>query len=90
MPSQMINGHNTKIVNAFFTNNLLTVALNDGRILIFPCFEIKWLVQATPAEQQDFSIESDGYGVWWNELDDGLALHHLLSPTIASALTAAP
>ncbi len=70
-----------RIVSAFFTNNLLTVALNDGRIIIFPCAEMKWLVQASPKQQQDFSIESDGYGVWWHVLDDGIALHHLLSPT---------
>ncbi len=71
--------HETTIVNAFFTNNLLTVALNDGRIIIFPCGGMKWLVEATPEQQQDFSIESDGYGVWWHELDDGIALHHILT-----------
>jgi len=75
-----------RIVSAFFTNNLLTVALNDGRIIIFPCVEIRWLTQASHAQQQDFSIESDGYGVWWHELDDGIALHHLLSPTYIPVL----
>ena len=79
---------NTRIVSAFFTNNLLTVALNDGRIIIFPCSEMKWLIQASPEQQQDFSIESDGYGVWWDELDDGIALHHILSPTAVPALIA--
>jgi len=68
-----------RVVSAFFTNNLLTVALNDGRIIIFPCHGMRWLVQAAPEQQQDFSIESDGYGVWWHELDDGIALHHILS-----------
>jgi len=78
---------NTRILNAFFNNTLLTVALNDGRIIIFPCHEMKWLAQATPEEQQDFEIESDGYGMWWNELDDGVALHHILSPTTFPGLT---
>ena len=81
---------NTRITNAFFTNNLLTVALNDGRIIIFPCSEMKWLVQASPEQQQDFSIESDGYGVWWHELDDGIALPHILSSTMAPTLRAVP
>jgi hypothetical protein len=80
---------NTRIVSAFFTNNLLTVALNDGRIIIFPCLEIKWLTQATSEQQQDFTIESDGYGIWWHELDDGIALHHILSPTIVPMIKAA-
>ncbi|MCB9133870.1 MAG: DUF2442 domain-containing protein [Anaerolineales bacterium] len=79
----------TRILNAFFNNNLLTVALNDGRIIIFPCYEMKWLIRATPEQQQDFEIESDGYGVWWNELDDGIALHHILSPATVPGLAAA-
>lgn len=69
-----------QITDAFFANNLLTVALSDGRIIIFPCARMKWLVNATPEQQRDFSIESDGYGVWWHQLDDGIALHHILSP----------
>ena len=70
---------NLKITNAFFANNMLTVALSDGRIVFFPCAEMAWLVNASPEQQQDFNIESDGYGVWWAELDDGIALHHILS-----------
>ena len=73
---------NTKIVNAFLQKDLLTVALNDGRIIIFPCSGLKWLTQALEEEQQDFSIELDGYGIWWERLDDGIALHHLLSSTV--------
>jgi len=78
---------NTKIINAFFNLNLLTVSLNDGRIIIFPCHQIDWLAQATVEHQQDFQIESDGYGIWWNILDDGIALHHLLSPLMSSNFT---
>ncbi len=79
---------NIQITNAFFANNMLTVALSDGRIVFFPCAEMAWLVNATPEQQQNFSIESDGYGVWWQELDDGIALHHILSPaSVASKQT---
>lgn len=80
--------HDTRIASAFFTNNLLTVALNDGRIIIFPCSKMKWLIQASPEQQQGFSIESDGYGVWWHELDDGIALPHILSSTMVPTLGA--
>ena len=69
-----------RITGAFFANKMLTVALSDGRIIFFPCMEMAWLVNATPEQQQDFSIEPDGYGVWWHELDDGIALHYILSP----------
>jgi len=76
---------NTKILNAFLHKDLLTVFFNDGRIIIFPITNMKWLKQATEKQQQDFSIESDGYGIWWDELDDGIALHHLLSTTVISS-----
>ena len=76
---------NTKILNAFLHKDLLTVFLNDGRIIIFPCTSMKWLSQATEEQQQNFSVESDGYGIWWEELDDGIALHHLLSTTAISS-----
>jgi hypothetical protein len=69
-----------RITNAFFANNTLTVALSDGRIIFYPCAEMTWLVDAAPEQQQDFCIEPDGYGVWWHKLDDGIALHHILSP----------
>jgi hypothetical protein len=81
---------NTKIINAFYNNNLLTVALNDGRIIIFPCAAIQWLTQASLEQQTDFHIESDGYGIWWEQLDDGIALHHLLSPTQIPILETIP
>jgi len=77
-----------RITNAFFANNTLTVALSDGRIIFFPCTEMAWLVKATPEQQQNFDIESDGYGVWWNDLDDGIALHHILSPASVAPKTA--
>ena len=71
---------NIRITGAFFANKMLTVALSDGRIIFFPGADMTWLVNATSEQQQDFSIESDGYGVWWHGLDDGIALHHILSP----------
>ena len=45
------------------------------------------LKQATEEQQQDFSIESDGYGIWWEELDDGIALHHLLQQLLIKPAT---
>ena len=70
----------TRIASAFYANNALTVALSDGRIVIYPCQQMHWLMSATQEQQQDFDIESDGYGVWWNALDDGVALHHIFDP----------
>ncbi len=79
-----------QITNAFFANNVLTIGLNDGRIIHFPCTSMTWLSDATPERQKDYAIESDGYGVWWNELDDGIALHHILSPSPATLNRAIP
>ncbi len=79
----------TYITSTFFANNVLTVAMSDGRIIIYPCQQISWLMNATQSQQQNFDIESDGYGVWWHELDDGIALHHILSPKLIPQLATA-
>jgi len=73
-----------RITNAFLADNLLTVSLSDGRIVIYPCHHLSWLTAASAQEHQKFEIESDGYGIWWPELDDGVALHHILSPILAT------
>jgi len=73
-----------RITNTFLANNLLTVSLSDGRIVIYPCRQMRWLITASVEDQQQFEIESDGYGVWWTTLDDGIALHHILSPIPAA------
>ena len=65
-----------------FTDNILNVSLNDGRIISIPLDQIEWLqwlANATPEQRQDWSLEPGGFAVYWDQLDDGIEVAHLLS-----------
>ena len=40
---------------------------------------LDWLAKATPEQQANWSIESGGFAIYWEDLDDGIEVCHLLS-----------
>ena len=40
---------------------------------------MKWLRDATPEQRANWSIEPRGFAIYWEDLDDGIELSHLLS-----------
>ncbi len=73
-----------KDVNAMdvrFDDNMLHVSLSDGREIGVPLDKIKWLhwlAQATPEQRAQWSIEPGGFAIYWEQLDDGIEIEHLL------------
>ena len=61
-----------------FTHTMVVVALNDGREIGIPLSRLPWLAQATNQQRARWSVEPHGYAVWWDDLDDGLEVCHLL------------
>jgi hypothetical protein len=64
-----------------FVDNRLYVALSDGREISLPIDKIEWLdwlTQATPEQQANWSIEPGGFAIYWEDLDDGIEICHLL------------
>lgn len=64
-----------------FIDNILFVALSDGREISLPMERMEWLdwlVKATPQQRSQWSIESGGFAIHWDELDDGIEVRHLL------------
>lgn len=64
-----------------FEGDVLQVSLSDRRQINLPIKEIRWLAwlaKATPAQRANWSIEPGGFGIFWNDLDDGLEICHLL------------
>ncbi len=64
-----------------FSDDALLVSLNDGRTVSLPFTKIewlKWLAEATPAQRANWAIEPDGYAIYWEDLDDGFEVMHLL------------
>lgn len=63
-------------------NRILHVTLNDGREVSLPLDRIewlKWLAKATPEQQENWSLEPGGYAIYWEDLDDGIEVCHILT-----------
>ncbi len=62
--------------------NVLSVSLNDGREISLPIDHIEWLewlAKAPPEEQEKWSLEPGGYAIYWEGLDDGIEVNHILT-----------
>lgn len=66
------------ISEATLEGEQLTVALSDGRIVIYPLTGMTWITEASLADQRDFTVTE--WEIYWPQIDDGLTLEHLLSP----------
>ncbi len=65
-----------------FDNNMLYVSLNDHREICLPVDRIDWLywlAKATPEQRANWSLESGGFAIYWDDLDDGIEVCHILS-----------
>jgi len=63
-------------------NNILHILLSDGREISLPIDQmdwLKWLAKATPEQRAKWSIEPGGFSIYWEGLDDGIEITHLLS-----------
>jgi hypothetical protein len=61
-----------------FSDSMVYIALSDGREVGVPVSHFAWLAQASPEQRARWSIEPHGYAVWWDDLDDGIEVCHLL------------
>jgi hypothetical protein len=64
-----------------FAGDRLCIELSDGRELSVPYKRIswlKWLAKATPRQRAEWSLEPGGYAIYWQQLDDGVEICHLL------------
>jgi len=68
--------------NVRFDNNILYVSLSDGREISLPIERIEWLAwlaKATTEQREKWSLEPGGYAIYWEELDDGIEVGHILA-----------
>ena len=82
--STLANNITTQVAakNVRFKGDVLFVALSDGREMSVPLDQIEWLgwlAQATPEQRANWSLEPGGFAVFWDDLDDGIEVCHLLT-----------
>ena len=64
-----------------FVGNMLHVALSNGQEIVLSLDEIewlRWLADATPEQRANWSLEPGGFAIYWEDLDDGIEVCHLL------------
>jgi hypothetical protein len=64
-----------------FVGDVLCVSLNDGREISIGINQVdwlNWLAKATPEQRAKWSLEPGGFAIYWDELDDGIEVRHLL------------
>jgi hypothetical protein len=72
-----------RIVDVTMSADTIHIHLNDGRIILleFKLYPwLRWLLDATPEQRNQWEIVPSGGGVWWSELDEGIELQPLLAP----------
>ena len=64
-----------------FTDDKIYVLLSDGREIGLPLGRIEWLSwleQASPEQRARWSIEPGGFAIYWEDLDNGFEIRHIL------------
>jgi len=67
-----------RVLDVAFTDDALSVSLRDGRIITVPIVWYPRLLNATPAQRQNWKIAGGGYGLHWPDLDEDLSTEGLL------------
>lgn len=63
-------------------DDLLFILLSDGREISLPIDRmewLQWLAKATPEQRARWTIEPGGFAIYWEDLDDGIEIEHVLS-----------
>ena len=67
-----------RVANVEVTDDTLTVALMDGRVISVPLVWYPRLLKATPEERNHWQKAGGGYGIYWPTIDEDLSTDGLL------------
>jgi hypothetical protein len=62
-----------------FINEMMEVALTDGRIIGVPVIWFPILHEATPEQREKYEIGGGGVSLHWEEIDEDLSIASLLA-----------
>ena len=71
-------GADERVSNVEFTDDVLSVALMDGRTIIVPLAWYPRLLNASEKERQNWQVGGGGYGIHWPDVDEDLSTEGLL------------
>jgi hypothetical protein len=67
-----------RVLGVEFTDDALSVSLRDGHIITVRLVWYPRLLNATPAQRQNWKVAGGGYGLHWPDLDEDLSTEGLL------------
>jgi hypothetical protein len=68
-----------RVLGVEFTDDALSVALRDGRVISVPLvWYPRLLLNATPTQRKNWKIAGGGYAIHWPDLDEDLSTEGLL------------
>jgi hypothetical protein len=62
-----------------FSNDSMTVLLDDGRRLSVPLTWFPRLLHGSSAERSNFQLIGDGEGIHWSSLDEDISVESLIA-----------
>jgi hypothetical protein len=69
---------NERVAGVEFTDDVLSVALMDGRTISVPLTWYPRLLAATPEQRCNWKVAGGGYGIHWPDMDEDLSTEGLL------------
>lgn len=69
---------NEKVIDLKIEPDLLSVFLQDGRIISVPLAWYPRLFNATKEQLENWEVSGGGYGIHWPEIDEDLSTEGLL------------
>jgi hypothetical protein len=89
--STLVTERDVFAVSVHFSEDSLTVRLDDGRALSVPLAWYPRLLDGTVAEREKYELIGDGEGIHWPELDEDVSVEGLLAgrPSAESATSLA-
>src|SRR5215216_3601257 len=67
-----------RVASVEFTDDALSVALMDGRVITVPLVWYPRLLDAAEVERNNWRISGGGYGIHWPDIDEDLSTEGLL------------
>ena len=77
--STLVTEREVFAVSVAFSDNAMTVGLDDGRALSVPLAWYPRLLAGSPAERKHFGLIGDGEGIHWPGLDEDISVEGLLA-----------
>lgn len=77
--STLVTDRDVRADEVAFTEDAMTVRLDDGRSLSVPLAWYPRLLHGTPSERGRYELIGDGEGIHWPDLDEDISVEGLLA-----------